>query len=66
MAISIEELVADIEKRMTVLGYENFDELYNQDHDDKSLKLLKRRLMDEAKLARENKKEAALLCRFSM
>lgn len=61
MAISIEELVADIEKRMIALGYEDFEELYNQDHDDKSLKLLKRRLMDEAKLARENKKERTRL-----
>lgn len=61
MAISLAELVSDIEKRMVALGYEDLEELHNPDHDEKSLKLLKRRLMDEAKLARENKKERTRL-----
>lgn len=55
------DLIKDIEKRMTALGYENFNELYNQEHDLKSLKELKRRLMDEAKALREFKKEKTRL-----
>lgn len=54
---SFEELYADIEKRMIALGYEDFGELISQDHDINSLKLLKRRLMDEVKERRELKKE---------
>lgn len=51
------DLIEDIKKRMTALGYENLEELYSPDHDMKSLKELKRRLMDEAKNLRDLKKE---------
>lgn len=57
MAITEKDLIADIEKRMVALGYEDLEELYSPDHDIKSLKDLKRRLMDEAKEAKEQKKE---------
>ena len=56
MAVTVEDLLADIEKRMVALGYEDFEELYSQDHDIQSLKELKRKLMDDAKALREEKK----------
>ena len=57
MAITFEDLQLDCEKRMVALGYEDLEELYSPDHDIKSLRMLKRRLMDEAKEKRELKKE---------
>lgn len=57
MADTIESLKEDIEKRMVALGYEDFEELHSPDHDLKSLKELKRRIMDEAKELKEKKKE---------
>lgn len=54
---SIPDLIQDIEKRMIALGYEDFEELHNLDHDAKSLAVLKRRLMDEAREMRELKKQ---------
>lgn len=57
MAVTVSELLEDIEKRMIALGYEDFNDLYSQDHDIKSLKEIKRKLMDDAKALREEKKE---------
>lgn len=56
MAVTVADLLADIEKRMIALGYEDFEELYSQDHDIQSLKELKRKLMDDAKALREEKR----------
>ena len=57
MAVTVEDLIADIEKRMKDLGYEDFENLYSPDHDLQSLKQLKRKIMDEAKALRDEKKE---------
>lgn len=57
MADTIGSLIEDIEKRMVDLGYEDFELLAGPDHDLKSLKELKRQLMNEKKQRQLEKKE---------
>lgn len=61
MADTINDLILDIEKRMSNLGYTDFGILHNKNHDLKTLKELKRKIMDEARDARDAKKERSKL-----